>query len=122
MTKLLRVLIIDDVDEMRMLIAEVLNTIPSLKLSGQAANTAEARLELERRKPDLILLDEVLPGESSLDFLAEILVEGISVILVTSLEQLPTTLPGGVLGRLKKPHWKNTSIFEQDLLRTIALR
>ena len=46
--------------------------IPECRVSGTAqVRDWEARLELTRRRPALVLLDEILPGESSVDFLGE---------------------------------------------------
>jgi CheY-like chemotaxis protein len=62
-------------------------------------------LELSRRRPDLVLMDEILPGESSLDLLVEIQALSIPVLLVTGVEEPTHEIPPGVAGRLKKPGW-----------------
>jgi len=64
-------LIVEDIAEMGKLLEHVLSGISGLNISGIAQNCAEARLELTRRRPDLVFLDELLPGESSADFLKE---------------------------------------------------
>lgn len=102
----MQILIVEDVDSMRLLIQELLEGIPGIQVSGLASNVWEARLELTRRKPDLILLDEVLPGESSLDFLEEAMREKVQVVLITGLETPPSELPPGALSRIKKPTWE----------------
>lgn len=108
------VLIVEDVEEMRSLLEEVVKKIPRLSVSGLASNTWEARLEVNRRRPELILLDEVLPGESSYDLLEEVLSAGIQVILITGVEDPTHSVPKGVLGRLMKPTWES---FERDCER-----
>jgi response regulator of citrate/malate metabolism len=108
------VLIVEDVDEMRGLLEYVLQGIPEISLSGAAKNGFEARLELSRRKPTLVLLDEVLPGESSLDLLNEFKSNEVKVVLMTSLENPSKVLPAGVIGRMAKPGWKS---IEEDRLR-----
>lgn len=104
-----RVLIVEDVAEMRELLRECLKGAPALEVSAACANTWEARLELERRKPDVILLDEVLPGESSQDFAAEVEKLGVSVLWISELSARE--------GCLKKPSWKT---LRQDRERLIA--
>ncbi len=110
-----QVLIVDDVDEMRILMSEVIATLEGIKVSGLAANTVEARLEVSRRRPDFILLDEVLPGESSIDFLKEVHAEKIPVILVTSLESATHALPPEAKGRIAKPHFRDLETFKNEL-------
>jgi two-component system response regulator CitB len=105
----LSVLIVEDVDMMRGLLSQVVSGIPGFKVSGAVRNGWDARIELTRRHPDVVLLDEVLPGESSHDLLNEMVQQGISVILVTGLEDPRHPLPVGALGRLSKPSWDTLS-------------
>jgi DNA-binding NtrC family response regulator len=101
------VLIVEDVDPMRLLLQEVLAGAEDIRVSGSVQNGWDARLELTRRRPHLVLLDEILPGESSGDLLAELVSQGISVILVTETGGDPASrpLPPGVHRRLGKPGW-----------------
>lgn len=100
---------------MRNLLSHLLEQLEGVRVSGLAKNSAEARFEILRRRPDLVLLDEVLPGESSHDFLVECHQQQIPVLLVTGLptEQNPAHLKGA-LARLQKPSWKN---LEKDRVR-----
>jgi len=106
--ELIQVLIIDDVDEMRGLLAELVSRMPGFAVSGTARNTSEARLALSRHKPDIVLLDEVLPGESSYDLIPEFLDAGVPVVLMTSVEKPTHSIPQGVQGRVTKPGWSST--------------
>jgi response regulator of citrate/malate metabolism len=108
---MLQVLIVEDVDHMRELLKQTLEGIPELEVSGSAGNSVEGRLELTRRRPDLILLDEILPGESGLDWLSELATQGFKVILLTSMQGRTEPIPAGALGRIVKPGWKT---LEQD--------
>lgn len=107
MSALSPVLIIEDVHSMRELLAQVVSGIEGLKLSGQAKNVWEARLELSRRRPALVLLDEILPGESSVDLLIEMHAQSIPVLLLTGIEDPSHPIPEGALGRLVKPTWES---------------
>lgn len=99
---------------MRSLLELVLKDIPGIKLSGLARNGSEARLILSRHRPQLVLLDEILPGESSYDLLKEVHQQGIPVILITSLENETDKtkdglrpLPSEAVFRMSKPGWKS---------------
>jgi two-component system response regulator CitB len=116
----IELLIVEDVDVMRQLIAHVFDGVPGCHVSGLAANTWEARLEISRRRPDLVLLDEILPGESSLDLLRELVATGIPVLLLTGVENPTHAIPPGALGRLPKPSWDNLSKDRERLIKAIS--
>ncbi len=105
------VLVIEDVSEMQAMLEVFLEGIEGLKIIGQAKNGWEAKMLLDRHRPELVLLDEVLPGESSLDLLNDFNAQKIPVILITSLENPGSALPDGALARFQKPTWKN---FEKE--------
>jgi two-component system, LytTR family, response regulator len=108
----IRVLIVEDVDEMREYLRTFLDgfadSIGSVKVSGVARNVAEARQEISRNRPGVMILDEILPGESSLDLLREAREDGIPVILMTGVEHPAHPIPPEALGRLTKPGWRAT--------------
>lgn len=79
---------------------ETLDRVDSVRV---AKNTWEARQEIQRQRPDLILLDEVLPGESSSQLLNEATEEGIPVLLITEIQEASHSLPEAAMGRLPKP-------------------
>jgi|GEM_PF-1738241 len=110
--KRMQILIVDDVEEMRLMMQDLIASLPNVKVSGLASNTVEARMEILRRRPDLVLLDEILPGESSLDFLKEIHADQIPAILMTSMENANHALPTEALGRIEKPHWRDLETFK----------
>ena len=97
------VLIIEDVAEMRKLLEHLIQQIEGVKVSGLAKNSFEARIELTRRRPDLILLDEVLPGESSFDLLQELVLQEIPVVLISGLASPSQGQLGGAAERIVKP-------------------
>ncbi len=109
-----RILVVEDVDEMRLLLQQMLEGIPGVKVSGLAANGWDARVEVSRRRPDLVLLDEILPGESSLDLLLELTEQEVPVLLITVVSDPRHELPPQALGRAIKPGWKS---LEQDKQR-----
>jgi DNA-binding response OmpR family regulator len=120
------VLILDDVLEMREMLETLINGFSGYKVSASCSNCAEVRLEMTRRRPSLALLDEVLPGESSLDLLAELVAEGVPVVMMTGMEKSTHEVPRGAERRITKPDWKSLdedgkkleSTFDQVLAKT----
>lgn len=111
----MRVLIVEDVEEMLELLAELVRPIRGIEAISRAKNALEARQELERHRPDVVLLDEVLPLESATDLAHEMTERGIPVIFVTSSLASKSTLPPGVLSRLLKPDWDDLSVRRPEL-------
>ena len=124
-----RILIVEDIDSMRLLLRQLLDgatlrlaegLMPTVKISGVARNIWEARGELRARRPDLVLLDEILPGEASLDFVAELKGEGVPCVLLTSMSERVHPVPAGALGRLQKPGERGHRDDQKHLLETLA--
>ncbi len=113
------ILLVEDVEEMMSLLVHVIQTIQGVRVSGQAKNTFEARLELSRRRPDLMFLDEVLPGDSSDDLLQEMRLEGIPVVLMTSMQEPNTHDLRGAVARVGKPGWKSIDTDRMKLEKVI---
>jgi CheY-like chemotaxis protein len=111
------ILIVEDVPEMREWLSSLVEArykshFPGLKIT-QAASAIELRRKLERSKPSLILLDEVLGVDTGED-LASILPALMTyrVVLMSGMESPlyeTRALPGHVLGRILKPNWDQGS-------------
>ena len=110
-----RILIIDDDVAIGNLEQEVLER--EGYLVQRAYSGTEALLLLKEKKPDLILLDLMLPGMSGEDILPQI--QGIPVIVVsakTAVEDKVELLLGGAVDYLTKP------FDTKELLARIAVR
>lgn len=114
------VLIVEDVPEMAALLEQVISASATYQVSASVGGVRDARREVGRRRPALVLLDEVLPGESSGDLLDELVRDGIPVILVTSLEEATHEVPSGALGRLRKPAWDTLRRDQAEFLAGLA--
>jgi DNA-binding NarL/FixJ family response regulator len=68
----IRVLICDDVDEIRQLLAEIVELRDGLRVVGEAQNGQEAIDEAKRLQPDVILLDISMPILTGLEALPDI--------------------------------------------------
>jgi DNA-binding NarL/FixJ family response regulator len=67
-------LIVDDQDDIRFLVSTIIEDAnDGLTVCGEAADGAEALEFLERDRPSIIVLDEMMPGMSGLETAAEIL-------------------------------------------------
>jgi DNA-binding NtrC family response regulator len=104
------VLIIDDVDEMREMLTTLVDGLSNYRVSAACGNCAEARVEAMRRRPSLVLMDEILPGESSFDLLQEFVADGLPVILMTGVENPTHEVPAGAALRVEKPGWKSLDV------------
>ncbi len=123
-----RILIVEDVAEMREYLTALVKSLKGVAAVAAVSQGPDARREWTRDRPDLILLDELLPGESSGDLLLEATALGIPTLLITGIDDstLPSRpLPPAALGRLSKPEWepvdrRSANRFCQELLGCLA--
>ncbi len=117
--------LVDDVPEMRALVRLCIEAMPDLKLAWEAASVAQARREMARRKPTWVLLDEVMPLETGLDFVPELFQAGVGVILLTGEPRAGEAhargrpIPSGVAARLVKPDWDQLRREPQGFAQTL---
>lgn len=65
------ILVVDDDDPVRVMLARLLRTQGYLVI--QAAHANEARAQLDTKRPDLVITDIVMPGESGIELRRDIL-------------------------------------------------
>lgn len=83
---MMRTLIVDDERLARAELRRMLAAHPGVEIVGEAANAAEAALQVEALQPDLLLLDVQMPGGSGFDLLAA-LDDPPEVIFTTAFDQ-----------------------------------
>ncbi|TRN26515.1 response regulator [Vibrio furnissii] len=103
-----RVLIIEDDVAIAQLHHKYLNQMGGFDVVGIATSQAEAEMQLEVLKPDLVLLDVYLPDGTGLDILQWVRGRNAccDVILITAardVETLQQAMRGGVVDYLLKP-------------------
>ena len=68
----IRVLVADDHAMIRMGLVSLLGTVNSIEVVGEAENGAEALAESQRLKPDIVLMDIVMPKQDGVEATAGI--------------------------------------------------
>lgn len=106
-TKSIRVLIADDHPIIRDSLRTLINTEPNLKLVGEAVDGEEAVRKTLELKPDVILMDLVMPVKDGLQAIGEIksALPEVSILVLTSFSDEDKVFPAiraGALGYLLK--------------------
>ncbi len=104
------ILVVDDEPGMRNFLVKTLG--PRCKLIQEASDTREASGKLDAQHYDVVILDNVMPGENGLDWLAKQRAIGFftDVILMTAYADLDTAieaLRAGVVDFVLKPFRSN---------------
>ncbi len=104
------ILVVDDEPGMRNFLVKILG--PRCKLMEEAADASEASAKLDAQRFDVVILDNVLPGKSGLEWLTEQRAIGFfaDVILMTAYADLDTAigaLRAGVVDFVLKPFRSN---------------
>ena len=104
----MNVLIIEDDPMVAKLNEDFLKTIPTINIVGNYRTTEEAKEALQEKKIDALLLDNYLPNQTGIEFLAELRKEHnqVPVILITAandIETIQQALALGVIDYLVKP-------------------
>jgi len=88
MSRMIKVLVVDDSATMRALIIDALRADPELQVIGQAADPIEARTAIKELNPDVITLDIEMPNMNGLDFLERLMrLRPVPVVMVSTLTQ-----------------------------------
>ena len=122
---MIRVLIVDDDFMVAKVHAGFVGALEGFAVAGTAATGASALDEIERLRPDLVLLDVYLPDMTGLEVLRALRASGspVDVIVISAardVDSIRSALHGGVLHYLVKPFDRRT--FEARLRDYAALR
>jgi two-component system response regulator NreC len=86
----IRVLIVDDHAVVRAGLRMLIDAEQDMETIGEAGNVREALFEARASKPDLVLMDVVMPGESGLEGIPKLLHEQADLkVLVLSMQDDP---------------------------------
>src|SRR4051812_15097266 len=68
----IRVVIVDDQEDIRVLVRAILDLVDDIAVTGEADSAAEALAVFESGVPDVAILDYMMPGTNGLDLAAAI--------------------------------------------------
>lgn len=110
MSEVVRVMVVDDTITFRQILSKVVNLLPGAELAGTASSGNTALMKLPSMKPDLILLDVMMPGMDGLETLLhiketnpEIDVVMISAFNMDNAKATLSSLEQGALDFISKP-------------------
>ena len=103
------VLVVDDQPLVREGLIRIINREKDLNCCGAVESIASARYEVAARKPDLVLMDILLPDGSGLDFIKHLALEhpSVPVLVVSQCDETlyaERVLKAGARGYLMKNH------------------
>jgi DNA-binding NarL/FixJ family response regulator len=118
MTKI-RVLLVDDHDIVRLGLMTLINDRADMQVVGEAGDAMEAVQQVEKLKPDVVLMDIRLPGESGIDATRRIVERfpATKVVMLTSFaddDMVIRAVSAGAVGYILK------KVGNDELLRAIA--
>jgi two-component system, NarL family, response regulator LiaR len=103
----IKILIVDDHPMMREALLTALNEESDMEVIGEASNGIEAIKFVKEHKPNVILMDLLMPGMDGLEAVAEIckIYPKVKILMVTSLEdqeKVMAAIQAGALGYFPK--------------------
>ena len=112
----IRVLVVDDHFMVRLGLIGAISTEPDIEVVGEAASGAEALALFLELKPDIILMDGILPDSHGVEITRKIIEENAEarVILVSindTAEDIHRALQAGALGYIPKSCEKDAIVF-----------
>jgi DNA-binding LytR/AlgR family response regulator len=118
----IRTLIVDDEPIARQVLRDELHFVEDVEIVGEAGNGEDALVQIERLKPDLVLLDLQMPGLGGFDVIQRLPPGALPiVIIVTAYDQHAIrAFEEGALDYLLKP--VSHERLEKALYRARALR
>jgi DNA-binding LytR/AlgR family response regulator len=75
-----KVLIVDDNKMARVLLAQLLEQVPSLTIAGECDNAVDAIARLSKDDIDMLFLDIEMPGMSGIDLLKSLMVRPLTIL------------------------------------------
>lgn len=97
---MIRIAIVEDELLFRLGLRELLSLQPEFEVAGEAASGDEARLMISAAKPDVVLLDMRLPGESGVDIVRSLRSAGnpVPILLISTFDDDTSFFEGLRLG------------------------
>jgi len=108
MTKVIRVLIIDDSAYVRKVVTQILSRSPFIEVVGTARDGREGLEKVEQLKPDVVTCDLIMPEMDGVEFVREQAKRGLIPIIIMSIasetaEMALAALEVGAVDFVQKP-------------------
>lgn len=78
----MRVVVVDDSIMVRERLVKMFSEIPAVAVVGEAGNSFEALNVIEEKKPDVVVLDIKMPGDSGVEVLRKVKKRNSSIIAI----------------------------------------
>lgn len=124
---MIKVLVVDDSSTSRRLLCHIVESAPDLTVCGEALNGREAVTSVQKLRPDVVLMDIVMPEMDGLDATSEIMVKHPTPIVMISgavrgreTEMAFRAIKQGALTLLAKPDGPDTPSFDDQSARIIS--
>ncbi len=99
-----RVLVVDDSALFRSTIVQALSSMPNIEVAGEAADTFEARDKINELKPDVLIMDVVMPKMDGITFLRQLMEQyPLPCIMISGTADENAALEAGAADFMKKP-------------------
>ncbi|MCW6037981.1 chemotaxis response regulator protein-glutamate methylesterase [Spirulina subsalsa FACHB-351] len=108
MSKIIRVLIVDDSAYVRKVVRQMLSRSPFIEVVGTAHDGKDALEQIEKLKPDVVTLDLIMPEMEGVEFLKQQMAKHPIPVVVVSIadeggERVLAALDAGAVDFVQKP-------------------
>ncbi len=123
LSKTIKILVVDDSPLFRTMLQNELNKVEGFEVIATAMNANDAMLKIKQNQPDVITLDNEMPGQSGVEFLKTLLPQyPIPCIVVTgSAMNAFDAVNNGAVDFIKKPSAQEMQQFMKDLSGKIRI-
>ncbi|MBP1550640.1 MAG: response regulator, partial [Oscillospiraceae bacterium] len=91
-----RVLVVDDSALFRSTLVQALSSMPNIEVAGEASDAFEARDKINELKPDVLVMDVVMPKMDGRDFLRQLMEQyPLPCIMISGTESEESVLEAG---------------------------
>ncbi len=99
-----RILIVDDSALFRSTLVQALSSMSNIEVAGEAADAFEARDKINELKPDVLVMDVVMPKMDGRTFLRELMEQyPLPCIMMSGTESEESALEAGAADFIRKP-------------------
>ena len=99
-----RVLVVDDSALFRSTLVQALSSMSNIEVAGEAADAFEARDKINELKPDVLIMDVVMPKMDGITFLNQLMEQyPLPCIMISGTASEESVLEAGAADFMKKP-------------------